>query len=98
MPNQDSSLNPEASSGTSIGPVDELWNLFVKPYEHLSPDQLAQMKFVFFSASVMMYNLIVSAVRSDLSLITMSQVSEALRHNIEVYFATVQVASGARSN
>ena len=97
MSNQETSPPPVTLPGTTIGPVDQLWNMFSEPYQHMPPAQLQEMKFIFFSASVMMYNLIVTSVRTDLTLSTMSAVSEALRHNIEVYFASVK-PDGTRLN
>ena len=98
MQNQDLSLNPEVLPGTSIGPIDELWAQFSAPYQHLSPQQLLEMKLVFFSASVLVYNLVTTSIRTDLTLVTMSIVSEAIRLNIETYFASIQAPSATQMN
>lgn len=98
MQNQGSSPNPEALPGTTIGPVDALWIEFITPYGELDPVQVAGMKYIFYSSAVMMYNLMTTSIRSDLTLVTMSIVSEAMRLNIETYFASIQAPASTQLN
>ena len=64
----------------------------------MEPAQLAAMKLIYFSSATLMYNLLVTSIRSDLSLVRMSVVSEAVRLNIETYFASIQAPASTQLN
>lgn len=89
MSNQSDSPNGTASLGTAMpGPVDLMWKHFVQ-FNNLTdagPEQKDYMEYIFFCASMQIYNVLMESLHKDHSMKMMSQLSEALRINIDKYF------------
>lgn len=90
MPNQPMSPNGQAFIGTTTGPIDQMWEEWqrVNATEIMSndPEQVAYIKFVFYSCCTLMYNTVMTVIRSDNSMNAFVTVSEAMRLNLTRYF------------
>ena len=91
MPNQEPLPNRSEYLGSSMGPLDELFENWLQQQEaagNLNRNEEASLlwaKYVFFCACTEMYNTMMIVIKVDHSLKSLSIVSEAMRVNIDSY-------------
>ena len=93
MSNQDSSLKPPASPG-SITPspiLEATWLELMKVNEAAGtqpPPHLQEfMRYAYMQGATVVYNTMITAIRSDSTLVNMAEVSKILMDEINAYFA-----------
>ena len=95
MPNHEQSPNRLEYLGSSMGPLDELFENWLKQQEaagNLNRNDEASLKwaqYVFFCACTEMYNTMMIVIKGDHTLKSFSIVSEAMRVNIDNYMTTL---------
>lgn len=87
MSNQDPSPTGKESNGfVTAGPVQTMFQHFVQNNQLMgvTPENVGALEFLYYYASVQMYNTMVELMRSPPE--TMSLVTGAIKHDIDQYF------------
>lgn len=95
MSNHNESQNHFTFLGSSTGPIDELFENWLNKigaengFDKFNETQLAWVKFVYFTASCDVYNILMTVIKGDHSLKSLQVLSEAMRLNINNYIQSL---------
>lgn len=92
MPNQSESPELTILSGSTDDPISKCFDHFVS-FNNLSdrsPEELEQIKFVFYCSAMHTYNLMVEAMRRDHTMQLTAALSESMRVDLDAYFHDLQ--------